>query len=304
MARIIERPYRSPEGTLDVPFVYVFDGSTLTDGLVQLQNLPVQLQGESEFILRRIAGVNTVVDTAANGGKFNYRTPHGAYANGNPSSGIVAGQNWPVVPEKLYTRHNSAIFFDLYQTLRSFTACGGTPIYTSQIAFFGVKRFDKGRGYPTRVTPYQYRECKYGYGFNLTVNWNHFSSGTIPAPPQTFQVTMDRYDFELQRIAITNTTTSGSGTGGLVTEDFQVMLYDSNLHQYSNLALNQGFINSARPTPATSHRYQPALAPTLVYPVGSSIKFDITSMLCNAVASPQTYNMFFEGLWRVPCGRP
>jgi hypothetical protein len=303
MPRILERPYRSPEGTLDIPFVYVFDSSAIADATAQIQNLAVQLQGDSQFVLRRIAGVNLCVDTAANGGKFNYRNPSGSYASGNPSSGIIVGQNWPIVPEKVYTENNAGIFFDLYQTLRSFNVCGGTPIFTSQIAFFGVKRFSKGAGYPTRKTPYTYRECKYGYGFSLTVNWNHFSSGTIIAPPQTFQVVMDRYDFELQRIAITNTTTNASGVGGLITDDFQMMLYDSNLHQFSSLPLNQGFLNSARPTPATSHRYQPALAPTLVYPVGSSIKFDITSMLCNGVGVPQTYNMFFEGLWRVPCGR-
>ena len=304
MPRILERPYRSPEGTLDIPFVYVFDSSALADAQAQVQNLAVQLQGDSQFVLRRIAGVNLAVDTAANGGKFNFRNPTGSYASGNPSGGIIVGQNWPVVPEKVYTENNAGIFFDLYQTLRSFNVCGGTPIYTSQIAFFGVKRFNKAKGYPTRQTPYQYRECKYGYGFALTINWNHFLSGTLVAPPQTFPVLMDRYDFELQRIAFTDTTTSGSGTGGLVADDFQMQLYDPNQHQYSTIPLNQGFINSARPTPATTHRYQPALAPTIVYPVGSSIKFDIVSMLCNGLGSPKTYNLFFEGLWRVPCGRP
>jgi hypothetical protein len=304
MPRILERPYRSPEGTLDVPFVYVFDASGLADGQAQVQNLAIQLQGDSRFVLRRIAGVNLCVASAGAGGKFNYRNPTGSYASGNPSSGIIVGQNWPIVPEKLYTENNAGIFFDLYNTLRSFTICGITPIYTSQIAFFGVKRFAKGYGYPTRKTPYQYRECKYGYGFNLTINWNHFASGTSIAPPKTFQVLMDRYDFELQRIAITDITTSGSARFGLVFEDFQIQLYDANQHQFSSLPLNQGFINSARIDPATIHPYQPALAPTLVYPVGSSIKFDITSMLCNGVGSPRTYNLFFEGQWRVPCGRP
>ena len=122
MPRILERPYRSPEGTLDVPFVYVFDASGITDGQSQVQNLPVQLQGDSKFVLRHIAGVNLCVDTAANGGKFNFRNPSGSYAAGNPSSGIIVGQNWPVVPEKVYTESNAAIFFDLYQTLRSFNA--------------------------------------------------------------------------------------------------------------------------------------------------------------------------------------
>ncbi len=112
---------------------------------------------------------------------------------------------------------------------------------------------------------------------------------------------LDRYDFELMRISITKTTSGSQGTGALLTNDFRIMLYDSNLHQYSSLPLNQAFINAGRPTPATAPAYQPALAPTLVYPVGSAITFDISSLLCTALSVPQTYNLAFEGIWRVPC---
>lgn len=302
MTRIQIAPYSSPPGTLDIPFVYVFDATGLTDGVAQIQNLAVQLNGDSEFVLRSIRGVNLCVDTPANGGKFNYRNSSGAYANGNASSGIIMPPNWPVLPEKLYPVSNAAIFFDLYQTLRNFSVCGGTPIYNSYIAFFGVKRFPYAAGYPTRSTPYKYRECKYTYEFDLTVNWNHFTSGTAVAPAQRFTVNMDRYDFELMRIAITKTTSGAQGTGTLTTNDFQIMGYDANQHQFSSLPLNQYFLNAGRPTPATAPAYQPSLAPTVVYPVGSAITFDITSMLCNAVGSPQTYNIAFEGIWRVPCG--
>lgn len=299
--RIFEEPYRVPDGKRDVPFCYVFDASGIPDGTAILQNNAVQLQGDSEFVLRRISGVNLCVDTPANGGRFNYRNASGSYANGNPSTGIFMPPNWPVVPEKVYPVSNGAIFFDLYQTLRSVVAtCSGNPIYESYIAFWGVKRFGHPAGYPTNQTPYAYRPCKYSYSYTLTIDWNHFSSGSIVAPPRRFTVDMDRYDFELQRIQISKSTVGSEGTGALVTNDFLIMGYDANLHQLSSLPLPQAFINSCRPTARTYPLYQPALAPTVVYPVGSAITFDITSNLCNGAGSPQTYNICFDGIWRIP----
>lgn len=299
--RILEQPYLTPEGKQDVPFAYVFDASGITDGLSQLQNLSVQLQGDSEFVLRHIAGVNLCVSAAPNG-RFNYRNASQSYANGNPSTGICFPRNFPVVPEKLYPVANAAIIFDLYSTLRHVAAtCSGNPVYDSQIAFFGVKRFGYQSGYPTQKTPYKYRPCKYTYGYDLTVDWNHFQTSTVIAPPRRVTVPMDRYDFELLRISITGTTAGSQGTGALLTNDFQIMLYDSNQHQLSSLALNQSFINAGRLTPATAPPYQAALAPSLVFPVGSAITFDVNSLLCNAVNVPQTYNIAFEGIWRTPC---
>ena len=298
--RFKTQPYRTPDGKVDFPFFYAFDASTLTDGQAQVQNLSVQLQGGSEFVLRSILGVNLCVDTPANGGKFNYRNASGNYAIGNPSSGVVVGKVWPVLPEKLYPAENGAILFDLYQTLRNTTACGGTPIYNSQLAFMGVKRLPVTSGYNSGKTDYAFKPVVYTYEFDLTINWNHFDPSGNIAPSRRFQVLMDRYDFELQRVSATLTTSGSQGTGALATNDFQIMPYDANLHQLANLPLNQFFLNSGRPTPATAPAYTPALAPTIVYPFGSAITFDIVSMLCNAVASPQTYNITFQGLWRVP----
>lgn len=291
------QPYRTPEGKVDFPFAYVFDGTSIADAQAVRQNNAVQLQGDSEFVLRHIAGVNLCVNTAANGGRFNFKDADQRYANGNPSSGIVFPPNWPVVPEKWWPNNNAAILFDLYQTLRAFTVCGATPIYTSYIAFFGVKRF-VGRPYET---PYRYWEQKYTYSFDLTIDWNHFQSAAIVAPPRRFFVLIDRYDFELMRLSVTKTTSGAVGrTGALTTDDFQILAFDANMRQFSSLPLNVTFVNSGRPTAATAPQYQPALAPSVIYPVGSAITFDITSMLCGAAATPQTYNIAFDGIWRIP----
>lgn len=297
-SNIIELPYKTPDGYIDFPFAYVYDGTGLTDGNTYNQ-VTKALQGDSKFILRRVMGVDTVVGSGVAGGRWNYRNASGSYTAGNPGSGIVAHKNWVIVPEKVYAE-NTQIVFDLYNVARSVTACGGTPIYNSFIAFMGVKRFGMNQGYRTNTTQYKYRPLKYSYSFLLTIDWAHFSSGTNPAPAVQFSQLLDRYDFELMRIAVCSANAVGS-TSTLTTNDFQITLYDSNSHQLSDLPLNQAFINNGRVSAKSGPPYGGLMpVPSLVYPGGSQIKFDITSMLCST-SLPQTYNITFDGIWRVPC---
>jgi hypothetical protein len=298
--RIIEEPYFTPDGTLDFPFAYVYDSSANSDGQ-NILNISQQFQGDSDFILRRIMGVPTVVDTPANGGRFNFKNASGNYANGNPTTGIIVPNTWPVVPEKKY-RTNEQISFDLYRTLRAFNVCSATPIYASQIAFMGVKRFAKGSGYPRQVTPYKYREVRYAYAFELTINWAHFDNLGNVQPAQRFIQQMDNFDFELLRISISQPGANVDGVPtALTTPDFAITLYDPNMHQFSSAPLLQGFLNAGRPTPATSSPYQATFpCPSQIYPAGSAITFDITSLLCGP-SLPQSYEILFDGIWRYPC---
>ena len=299
---LIEEPYFTPPGSIDFPFCYVYDASALTDGS-SYQAIQLGLMNDSDFILRHVAGVPLCVNTPALGGKWNLRQPSsqqyvfGSGATSVPFQGIVPSNNHTVVPEK-YFPSGTAIYFDLNNVLRDGAVCGQTgTIYDSQIAFWGVKRFGQGAGYRTGATPYDYKEKKYGYLFDLSIDWAYFS-GTVASPPHRFRVQLDNMDFELLRIAITKTT-AGS-VGPLVTNDFQIVLYDASMHATSNLPMNQSFLNAAKPTPQTQPIYEPALAPTLVYPGGGAITFDIQSLLCNPVPT-QTYNIFFDGIWRIPC---
>lgn len=298
--RFLEESYRTPPGFQDRPFFYVYDATGHTDGLAQLLNISKALQGDSDFILRSIMGVPTVVGTGANGGRFRLKNSSGSYAM---SAQIVTPNNYSIVPEKLY-KYNESIQFDLYQTLRSFNVCGGTPIYDSFIAFQGVKRFPQGHGYPMERTPYAYREVPYAYEYDLTINWGHFTGAGLLEPPRRFSVLMEQYDFELQRISIAQP--GARAAGALTTDDFQIMLHDANMHQLSDLALNQGYVNAGRATAATAPPYQAQFpTPPLVYPAGGSITFDVTSMLCAAQAPPnQVYNLLFAGVWRIPCNSP
>lgn len=311
---LIEEPYQTPPGFLDQPFAYVFDGSQLADGAGEIQNNIININADSDFILRHIAGVPTCVNTPQSGGRFNFRNASGSYANGNPSSGIAFPPNWPVVPEKLYP-HNSQLAFDLYQTLRASNACGGTPIYTAQIAFFGVRRVHASGAFRNWTSPYNFRERKYTYSYSLTINWAYLNASGVPQGPMPQTLQLDSYDFELQRIAVTNAQTTGatqSGQpGGLATNDFRIGLYDAQNHLTSgagvrntgaaDVNLNILSINAARPNATTWPAYQGCWpTPTLVYPAGGQIRFDITSLLCSTQLN-QTYNILFDGIWRIPC---
>lgn len=304
MPNLQVEPYFTPQGWQDYPFAYVYDASSLTDGTTY-NSIQKALQGNCQFILRHIAGVPLCVDTGANGGRFNFKNASGSYAIANPGqpagsnlSGLVMPNNWPVVPEKLYP-FNASIYFDLIKALRASSACGGVTVYSSYLAFFGVKRFQEGQGYPIRVTPYKYREKRYSYEYSLTINWGHYTNdvATILNQPHRFIIPTDNYDFELFQIGISEST----GSGGLTRDDFQMMLYDPDMHQLSDLPLNQSFINAARSSPSAAPPYQGIMpAPSIVYPAGGNIVFDITSLLCNS-ALPITYNLSFQGVWRIPC---
>lgn len=295
-------PYRTPEGYTDFPFTYVFDGTGLTDGITQ-NNLSKPMQGDSDFILRQMIGADSVVDTPANGGKIMLYNGSQSKAFSSP---IIAPKNFPMVPERKY-KYNEQIAFDLIQTLRAFNVCGGTPIFTSFIGFRGVKRFHGNPGYRTGVTPYAWREVPQTYQIDVTVNFNHFASGTNVNPPQRFVVPLDNYDFELFQINVSQPGTflaGGKGNTsavGLTTNDFAVMLYDAQGHQLSDLPQPVLWCSGSKPTAATQQKYQSVVpVPPLVYPAAGQIVFDITSLLCSN-NQPQVYSIAFVGVWRVPC---
>lgn len=301
--RLIEEPYHIPTGKMDFPFCYVFDASILTDGS-NAQNLIVQTQGDSDFILRHIAGIPLCIATAASGGRWGYRNASQTYANGNPANGIVAFPNWTVVPEKYY-KANEQIAFDLYDVLRASTVATEGAIYKSFIGFFGVKRYQSGMGHATSITTYPYREFPQTYTYTspnatapgLTINWGHFTAGGAVEAPRTYWVQMDNYDFELLGISVS----SQVGGGSLTTNDFQITLYDPSKFAFSNLPVNQRFINRGKPTAQTQPPDGGAFpVPSVVYPAGSQIQFDITSLLPLA-STPLTYNIDFQGIWRLPC---
>jgi len=294
-------PYRTPEGYTDFPFTYVFDATGITDG-INISNLSKAMQGNSDFILRQIIGTDSCVATPANGGKVQF---YNTSKSKMTQAQIIAPKNYPLVPEKLY-KYNEEISFDLFNTLRAFNVCGGTPIFTSYIGFRGVKRFHGNPGYRTGETPYAWREVPQAYVTDITVNFARFASGTNVNPPNRFVVPLDNYDFELFRILVSQpgTLLAGGGTAsavGLTTNDFGIMLYDAQGHQLSDLPQPVLWVSGSKPTAATQQKYQAVVpVPPLVYPAAGQIVFDVTSFLCST-SLPQVYDIAFQGVWRVPC---
>lgn len=287
-------PYKTPDGYTDLPFTYVFDATGLTDGITQ-NNLSKPMQGDSDFILRQIIGADTVVATPANGGKIQM---YNASKSKMTSAAMIAPASWPILPEKKY-KYNEEITFDLINTLRAFNVCGGTPIYTSYLGFRGVKRFKGDPGYSRGLTPYAWREVPQVYAYDFTINFARFASGTNVNPPQRFTIGLDNYDFELFKVLVSQP--GPTSAVGLTTNDFAVTLYDPQGHQLSDLPQPVLWLSGAKPTRATQQKYQAVVpVPPLVYPAAGQIVFDVTSFLCST-SLPQSYNISFQGVWRVPC---
>ncbi len=297
MGNVFEETYVTPPGYADYPFCYVFDATSLTDGN-DYEDIQQALQGDSQFILRHIAGVPSCVDTAAGGGRFNYKNASRSYCF-SPGAGVVMPKNFPVVPEKLYDR-NASIYLDLFNVLRENAACTGVPVYRSFIGFFGIKRFPVNAGYPIQQTPYKYKEKRYSYEFPLTISQGRYTTAasTDVTPAQRCVQELDNFDFELCQISIS----AEDATGALAGQEFAITLYDPNMHMLSSAPVPQGWINAGRPTARTQAPYQGLFpVPSVVYPAGGNIVFDVTSLLC-VTDVPKTYNVSLLGMWRVPCG--
>jgi hypothetical protein len=141
----------------------------------------------------------------------------------------------------------------------------------------------------------------------VAVNFSRFAAGTTNVnPAQRFVVPLDNYDFELFSILISQPGTLLAGGGvasavGLTTNDFGITLYDAQGHQLSDLPQPVLWVSGSKPTASTQQKYQAVVpVPPLVYPAAGQIVFDITSFLCST-GIPQSYNIVFNGVWRVPC---
>jgi len=272
-------PYRTPPGYIDFPFFYVYDARGLTDG-ASYYDVSLPLQGDSDFILRRVTGIQTVVGAT---GQWRYRNANGAYTS---SAAMFAPANSrTVLPEKAYP-YNTSIRFDLLNVARQSVACAPT-IYTSFLAFQGVKRFIQGQGYPTGRTAYRYREYKWAYPVELTL------SSFNGSEPVRFTQLLDNFDFELLRVSVSYQ----DGTA-VTTPDFGITLYDPNSHQFSSLPVNVDFINNAFARFPSQKSIFPV--PGILYPAGSQIQFDLTSYLCLA-GGAKNYEILFDGVQRLPC---
>ena len=269
---------------MDRPFIYVYDADGLTDGLAY-NDLMVPLHMDSEFLLRRIAGLPEV----AAAGAIQVRAADRRALFASPCR-ITAEQ--AVVPELVYPG-GSAITLDLVNVLRAGNATTGTPVYYSQLAFQGVRRFPDGR--VPQGTAYRYRDTPFTIVRDLVVNWSGrlFPGETVMAEGQQFNADVRDYDFELHYITMTQ-----QRTGGLVipcNQSVKIMLYDADGNQLMSAPVCDFFLG------AGSTNYNSLFpVPPLLYPAGSQILFDVHSLLSIAML-PMTLQVAFCGARRMPC---
>jgi hypothetical protein len=298
-----EATYYTPDGCVDLPFIYTFDASKLTDGTTPAPLLrDITSDSDADFVLRAILGVPNCIDTPSNGGGFLLYNYSGSQAFSSVYSPFT--NHYPVVPEKLYPRFNG-IKFILQKVLRANTACVvnavSLPIYRSQIAFQGVKRYQPSTpgyrsGSPALPPPYdpsKYVLRPWTHSFSLNLNWFAWTAAGLPEIPRIFTFDIRDYDFELHHIDIANAVTGAVLTAPL----FSIQLYDATAkRQLSSAPVLCDYINYNRTA------YAPTFpVPPLVYPVWTQVRFDITSLVCNTDGSaPYTIQISFVGLQRIP----
>jgi len=260
--RDLYQPYRTPPGCHDSPYIYLYDGNSLTDGLDYVDQLSQRLDADSEFILRRIAGFTSTAQF------FTYRDNVGRYIWTPPATAQGFGQQADIgVPFELgYGGRQAAgqIRFDLLNVQKSLATSGGTD-FLAYIAFQGVKRFPWDRA----PVPCPYRLRAYEYVLNIpAVDWTR-------GQYRRFSVKIDRTgDFELDRIVQVNATNVPDTRVGV----FNYLLYDPNQWQMMSLPVPDSYIcDTSNGILTTDPAPMPGIfpCPAMLYPRMSLITIDL-----------------------------
>jgi hypothetical protein len=294
-----EQHYKTPEGMVDIPYFWVFDGRSLTNGTSPSGNI-INIT-DADFYLRSVVGMATVASrwlyyNPSESQAMGLGVEHGA--GGTPLL-VNANNRWTVVPEKFFPVQ-SMIRFDLQNVVKAVNEDGNE---ISFIGWQGIKRVPKGQwDWGIYQSDYVYYEHPYSYELDVTINF-FFDAG---AAPRRFSIPITEYDFELQKICVHAIPVveedGGNGNGGLPQslglDPFLFLLFDPT--GYRALA--------SQPHPArwvnyfeNTLNFQSVFpVPTYVYPFGSNIEFELTSLL-NAAGGNQSYQFSFQGVRRVPC---
>lgn len=295
-----EQHYKTPEGMVDIPYFWVFDGRPLTNGTSPQNNI-INIT-DADFYLRSVVGLTTVASrwlyyNASESQAMGLGVEHSA---GGLPTFPVSFNRWTVAPEKFFPLQ-SAIRFDLQNVAKAVNEDGNQ---ISFIGWQGIKRVAKGQwDWGIYQSDYEYYEHPYSYELDVTIDF-FFDAG---AAPRRFSIPVTEYDFELQKIGVhaipAEDRGDGNGNGGpppqsLGPDPFLFLLFDPT--GYRALA--------SQPHPArwvnyweTALNFQSVFpVPTYVYPFGSNIEFELTSLL-NAAGGNQSYQFSFQGVRRVPC---
>lgn len=282
----------TPRGMGDTFFQYVFDAQNegLVDGTTRNQ-LGVQVD-DGDFLLRYWSGLPTIADRLQIYDWLGRRFASEAMFLGAASN---AGYGQMVVLPEVKYPHGGNIRFDLTNVTQALAAAG---LAKSQLVFSGVRRRPDSISDPA-PSKYKYYEKRFSYPYTLSIN-NYGIVGADIQPPIQYTIPIESYDFELRRVELSLQESNQSS-------QFKILLYNQDWRQVSNLPVLSNLfchINSAvqtggEPFAGKELSFQPC--PPLLYRVNSVIRFDIFSLLVSPTALPQTFQLLFDGVRRIPC---
>ncbi len=282
----------TPTGMGDTFFQYVFDAQNagLVDGTTRNQ-LGVQVD-DGDFLLRYWSGLPTIAERLQIYDWLGRRFASEPMLLGVGSN---AGYGQMVVLPEVKYPHGGNIRFDLTNITQALAAAG---LAKSQLVFSGVRRRPGSISDPA-PSKYKYYEKRFSYPFSLSIN-NYGIAGGAIQPPVQYTIPVTEYDFELRRVELSLQSPNQSS-------QFKILLYNQDWRQVSNIPVLSNLFCHINPTVQTGGEpfagrelsFQPC--PPLMYRVNSVIRFDIFSLLVSPTALPQTFELLFDGVRRIPC---
>lgn len=313
----VEAQYRPPYGYYDFPFSYVYEYfqpvSIAVDPRAGLDfyGQQVHVDGDAEFLMRKC--VRYMIDSTDS---FQLYSPNKNGMFSAPVSGPTQSV-FVLAPEREYPR-NGSITFDILNWASSdfLDFDEGLGVYFMEVIFQGVKRY-QGDWINPRPSSYPYREERFCYRYDLTVDWTYLAptntgggnpySNLDVADPRSYSFRVEDYDFELLRVSVIRQSGSGPNTFEIVdninSPSFRIMLYDPERREYFSAPVFVANINQAF-GPAVDREMPGWPAPPMLYPKNSTIRFDVYSMLDDPTqANPpaaQQFQLVFDGVRRMP----
>lgn len=282
----------TPPGYGDTFFQYVFDaqGAGLVDGTT-VNQLGVEVD-DGDFLLRYWSGLPTIADRLQIYDWLGRRFASEAMFLGAAS---LAGYGQMVISPEVKYPQGGNIRFDLTNVTQALAAAG---LAKSQLVFSGVRRRQGAISDPV-PSNYKYYEKEYSIPYTLSIN-NYGIVGGILQPHVQYTVPVTEYDFELRRVELSLQSSNQ-------TSQFKIQLYNTDWRQVSNLPVLSNLLCHINPTVQTGGEpfagnelsFQPC--PPLLYRVNSVIRFDIYSLLVSPTTLPQTFQLLFKGIRRIPC---
>jgi hypothetical protein len=282
--------YYPPPGYGDTFFQYVFDAQNpssqalLTNGTTRLgAYIPIF---DGSFVSRFWSGLPTI---AAGIQIYDWlgRQFYSQVENiGVGSPALFYGQRL-ICPEVEWP-DNGKIVFDLANITQTSPTDG---VLASQLVFTGVRRRANVISDPV-PSDYKYYEKDYDIPYSLVIN-NYATTGGQFNPSTQITIPVNDFDFELRRIELALQSPQQ-------TSQFKIQLYNTDWVKLSNAPVLSHLLMHTNPQVNSGElAFWPA--PPVLYRVNSVIRFDIYSLLVSPTALPQTFQLTFRGVRRIPC---